>query len=121
VKRILLVDGDPDSRAVYRVMLQYSGYVVDEAQDGARALELLRGGPFDAVVCELTLRGVDGHTLLGELRAAEQTRDLCVIVLTARGLEEDRERALAAGCTDYLVKPLEPKRLLATLEAVLAT
>jgi CheY-like chemotaxis protein len=118
-KRILLVDGNLDSRTVYRVLLQHRGYEVHEAEDGGSALALLERQPFDVVVTELTLKPMDGYELLSRLRAAESTRGLCVIVVTARALQEDRVRAEQAGCSLFLEKPLEPQRLLAQVEGVI--
>lgn len=108
-KRILIVDGDRDSRAVYRIMLEYQGFEVVEAADVPAALERLAAVSFDVVVTELTLRDRDGHEFVASLR--QERPELCVVVLTARALQEDRERALAAGCALYLTKPLEPQQL----------
>jgi two-component system, OmpR family, phosphate regulon response regulator PhoB len=118
-KRILIVDGDADSRLVYRIMLEHRGYDVDVVEDGESALQYVRQQPVDAVVTELTLRLVDGHTLLERLRADERTRDLCVVVLTARALDRDRARAEQAQCARFLVKPLEPNRLVREMEALI--
>lgn len=118
-KRVMLVDGDGDSRSVYRIVLQHHGYEVEETDDGARALAQLLEGGFDVVVTELTLRVLDGHTLVERLRLEERTQSLCVLIVTARGLQEDEERARQAGCHRYLVKPLEPQALLREIEMVL--
>lgn len=116
--RVLIVDGDRDSRTVYRILLEHRGYVVQEAENAEVAFELAVAG-MDAVIMELTLRGMDGHELLTRLRADERTRGLCIMVLTARGLQDDRERAERRGCTRYLLKPLEPMALVEELEAAL--
>lgn len=108
-KRILIVDGDGDSRAVYRIMLEYRGFEVVEAADVLAALDRLAAVSFDVVVTELTLRDRDGHEFVASLR--QQRPEVCVVVLTARALQEDRTRALAAGCARYLTKPLEPQQL----------
>jgi DNA-binding response OmpR family regulator len=115
-KRILIVDGDPDSRLVYRILLQHHGYIVDEAVDGGEAERRLAATGYDVVVTELTLRSLDGHALIERLRV--HSPELCLIVLTARSLEEDRRRAQAAGCARYLVKPLEPQQLLCEIRAL---
>ncbi|HSJ26437.1 MAG TPA: response regulator [Longimicrobiales bacterium] len=115
-RRILLVDGDSDSRSIYRIMLKHSGYDVVEVEDGHGAL-VATLADCDAVVMELTLRGPDGHSLLAELLRKQPA--LCVVVLTARALEEDRERAVRAGCRRYLTKPLEPQQLVRELDELL--
>jgi DNA-binding response OmpR family regulator len=109
-KRILIVDGDADSRTVYRILLQHHGYEVDEVEDGSEAVHRLERSRYDVVIMELSLRALDGHALLERVR--RHSSELCVIVLTARGLQEDRVRAEAAGCSRYLMKPLEPQQLL---------
>lgn len=108
-KRVLIVDGDGDSRAVYRILLQHHGFEVFEAEDGAAALHAVAAAPIDVVVMELTLRRLDGHALLERLVSASPR--LCVLVVTARALEADRLRAERAGCMRYLTKPLEPQAL----------
>ncbi|CAN5635389.1 N/A [soil metagenome] len=118
-KRVMIVDGDGDSRSVYRIVLQYYGYEVMEADNGEAALAMVEQTAFDVVVTELTLRLVDGHTLVERLREHDRTRDTCIMVVTARGLQEDRERAEQAGCTRFLTKPLEPQALLREIEHAL--
>lgn len=115
-KRILLVDGDRDSRSIYRIMLEHRGYDVAEVEDGRGALAAA-GEAYDAIVMELTLRDPDGHVVLAELVHTHPS--LCVVVLTARALDEDRDRAVAAGCSRYLTKPLEPQQLVRELDELL--
>jgi CheY-like chemotaxis protein len=115
-RRVLLVDANHDSRAVYRIMLQHVGWQVLEAEHGGAALDVLRREAVDAVVTELTLHPLDGYHLLAQVRSSERLRDTCVVVLTARALQEERERAERAGCSLFLVKPLEPQQLLRELE-----
>jgi CheY-like chemotaxis protein len=110
--RILIADSDTDSRTVYRIMLQYHGFEVLEAEDGESALERARTGGISVVVTELTLARLDGHGLLQRLKEDAQTRDIAVVVLTARVLREDEERARQAGCAAFLTKPLQPAMLL---------
>jgi CheY-like chemotaxis protein len=113
-KRILIVDGDADSRSVYRIMLQHRGHEVDEARDGAEALRRLAGTEYDVVIMELTLQELDGHVLLERLCGSYA--GLEVIVLTARSLPDDRDRAMRAGCARYLTKPLQPQELVREVE-----
>jgi CheY-like chemotaxis protein len=115
--RILIVDADPDSRSVYRIMLQHRGYEVAEVADGEAALHMVAETGWDAVVMELTLPAVDGHAVLERL--VSEKPELCVVVLTARGLREDRARAERAGCRKYLTKPLQPQQLAQEIEKLL--
>jgi chemosensory pili system protein ChpA (sensor histidine kinase/response regulator) len=120
VKRILIVDGDPDSRAMYGLMLRHHGYGVEEVEDGAAALRRLQEEEFAAVVCELALKRLDGHALLQRVRAEQRLRDLCVVVLTTLVVPEERERAERGGCTVFLGKPLAPRELVQALDRALA-
>lgn len=116
--RVLLVDGDSDSRTVYRIMLQHHGYEVHEVEDADRALEVLRRDPFHVVVTELTLRPMDGLELLTRLQNEPPPEPVCIVVLTARALPDDQPRALQAGCTSFLMKPVEPHVLLSEIRSL---
>ena len=118
-RRILIADSDGDSRTVYRVVLQHHGFDVVDAEDGVTALDRARAGDIAMVVTELTLRALDGHTLLERLMADAATAHIRVVVLTARGLQEDRERAVRAGCAAYLTQPMLPMALVEQIRSLL--
>jgi CheY-like chemotaxis protein len=118
-KRILIADSDGDSRTVYRIVLQHHGFDVVVVEDGMSALKLARAGGVGLVVTELTLRVLDGHALLEELMSDEATSHIRVVVLTARGLREDRERAERAGCAAFLTKPMQPTTLLEEIRGLI--
>jgi CheY-like chemotaxis protein len=118
-RRVLIVDGDADSRTVYGIMLRHHGYEVAEVDDGESALAIARKGAADVLVTELTLRRLDGHMLLQALKDDPATAGLGVVVLTARTVPSDRARAMATGCTKFLTKPLEPQALLREIESLL--
>lgn len=118
MQRVLLVDRDLDSRAVYRTILSYHGYEVVEAADGITALEILRATEPDVLVTELTVPGKSGLELLEELRSEGRPR-LQVIVLTAIALDSERARAYEAGCQSVLIKPVEPRTLVNEIRRLL--
>jgi CheY-like chemotaxis protein len=118
--RVLLVDGDADSRTVYRAILQHYEYEVLEALDGPAALELALQEPPDVVVTELTVPKLSGLDLMSELRSHEQTRHTCIIVLTAVNFEAEKKRAHEVGCQLFLAKPVEPQTLVEEIRRVLA-
>lgn len=97
--------------------LKISGYEPVEAADGLAGLKAARHGGVDLVLLDLLLPKMDGLDVLSELRQTHAA--LPVIVLTARGSEEDRVRGLRAGADDYVVKPFSARELLARVEAVL--
>src|SRR5499426_4075927 len=115
--RIVIVEDEPAIRRGVTDALKSSGYEVVEAGDGDRGLEeSLRQG-IDLVLLDLLLPRRDGLDVLGEVRKVRPT--LPVIILTARGTEEDRVRGLKMGADDYVVKPFSARELLARVEAVL--
>ncbi len=116
---VLLVDDEDQLRRVMRDLLERQGYTVVEARDGAEALdEVDRHGP-DIVILDLNLPGVDGYSVLSQLRSRQSTRQLPIIVLTAKGDEDNEVRVLELGADDFLTKPFRAKALAARLENVL--
>jgi DNA-binding response OmpR family regulator len=91
---------------------------VDALDDGRRALERARSGGHHLVILDLQLPGMDGLTLCAELRREAATRDLPIVMLTARGDEADRIVGLEMGADDYVVKPFSPKELVARVRAL---
>jgi DNA-binding response OmpR family regulator len=115
--RIVVVEDEPAIRRGVTDVLRSIGYSVTEAPDGDRGLEeSLRPG-VDLVLLDLLLPRRDGLQVLSEIRKTRPT--LPVIVLTARGTEDDRVRGLKMGADDYVVKPFSARELLARVEAVL--
>jgi DNA-binding response OmpR family regulator len=116
-KRILVVEDDAAIRRGLVDALGFAGYATLEASEGAAGLAAALGSDCDLLLLDLVLPGRDGLTILREIRTARSP--LPVIVLTARGAEDDRVRGLGLGADDYVVKPFSIKELLARIEAVL--
>lgn len=114
---VVVVEDEPAIRRGVVDVLRLSGYVVDEAADGQTGLELATKGPIDLVLLDLLLPKMDGLDVLRDIRKHRPT--LPVIILTARGTEDDRVRGLKLGADDYVVKPFSAKELMARVEAVL--
>lgn len=117
---ILLVEDEDTLRRVMKDLLEQEGYLVCEARDGVEALEQVDRHNPDIVLLDLNLPNVDGYTVLSQLRSRPQTVGLPVLVLSARGDEDNEVRALRLGATDFLTKPFRPRALSARLEATLA-
>src|SRR5215218_10249659 len=115
--RIVVVEDEPAIRRGVSDALRLSGYEVTEAGDGALGLREGAAAGVDLVLLDLLLPKRDGLEVLSELRRACPTRP--VIILTARGTEEDRVRGLKMGADDYVVKPFSAKELIARVEAIL--
>lgn len=114
--RILIVEDDEALRTAVQAILERGGYDVTVARDGAAGSRALRGGSFDVVLLDLGLPFVDGWQIL---RGLEPGRMPAVIVISARGEERDKVRALDLGADDYLAKPFGAEELLARIRAVL--
>src|SRR5436309_11731382 len=115
--RIVVVEDEPAIRRGVSDALRLSGYEVTEAADGSVGLREAAADGVDLVLLDLLLPKRDGLDVLADLRRTCPTRP--VIILTARGTEDDRVRGLKMGADDYVVKPFSAKELLARVEAVL--
>jgi DNA-binding response OmpR family regulator len=113
--RILVVDDEPDVLLLCRVNLQHAGHHVLEASDGEQGLALAKAEVPDAIVLDLMLPVMDGYDVLGHLLADERTRDIPVLVLTAKAQREDRVRCWEQGASEYMTKPFSPAALSAAL------
>ena len=116
---VLLVDDEDQLRRAMRDLLERQGYSVVEAKDGAEALAQIDRTNPDLVILDLNLPGVDGYTVLAEVRSREATRNLPIIVLTAKGDEDNEVRVLQLGADDFLTKPFRARALAARLETTL--
>jgi two-component system phosphate regulon response regulator PhoB len=117
--RILVVDDEPDITALVAYHLAKAGYRVSTAARGPDALKAAAEERPDVVILDLMLPGMSGYDVLAELRARPETRDIGVILLTARKQEADRIKGLTLGADDYLTKPFSPAELTLRVGAVL--
>lgn len=114
---VLVIEDDPAIRRGLADALGFGGYRVQQRADGPSGLEAALGGAVDLVLLDVLLPGLDGFALLAELRRVRPA--LPVILITAKGAEDDRVRGLRLGADDYVVKPFSARELLARVEAVL--
>jgi CheY-like chemotaxis protein len=110
---ILIVEDDPDTRFVYRLMLEDHGYTVASAESGHEGLRLAREQGPRAIVMDISIPGLDGWEVTERLRSVPETAAIPVIVVTACAFPEDRLRAESLGCEGFLTKPCAPQRVLA--------
>jgi len=118
MKRIALIEDDADIAFTVRLNLQREGYEVttfDRGQDGLLAVQ---EGGCDFVILDLNLPDLDGFTICRELRRDARTRNVPILMLTARGSERDRITGLELGADDYLTKPFSVRELVARVAAV---
>ncbi|HTK55930.1 MAG TPA: response regulator, partial [Gemmatimonadales bacterium] len=99
--------------------LEREGYKTNEARDGGEAITRVDQHAPDVVLLDLNLPGLDGYGVLAQLRSRPDTRSLPVVVLTAKGDEDNEVRVLQAGADDFLTKPFRARALYARLEKIL--
>lgn len=118
-ERILVVDDDPDILQVVKINLELEGYDVDTAEDGREAVDKAMAEPPQLILLDIMMPRMDGLTALRRIRSHGATGNTSVILLTARGLPEDRVRGLELGADDYITKPFDIGELVARVKAVL--
>jgi two-component system KDP operon response regulator KdpE len=114
--RILVVDDEPQLRAVLRSTLSALGFVVADAESGEAAIEMVRKEKFDLILLDVNMPGFGG---LETCRTMRQRSDVSIIMLTVRGRSQDKIEALNAGADGYVTKPFDVNELLARIRATL--
>ncbi|MGC2061965.1 MAG: response regulator [Thermodesulfovibrionales bacterium] len=118
-KKILVVDDEPDIVELVSYNLKKEGFEIVSALDGEEALTKIKNHTFDFVILDLMLPGIQGIELCRILRNDPKTKNLPIIMLTAKGEEIDRILGLEIGADDYMAKPFSPRELVARVKAVL--
>ena len=118
-ERILVVDDEEDILELVRYNLVREGYHVTGALSGEEALRKARTGGFDLIILDLMLPGIDGLEVTRKLQAEEKTRDIPIVMLTAKGEEADIVTGLELGADDYITKPFSPRVLIARVRKAL--
>jgi len=119
--RVLVVDDEPNILLSLEFLMQQAGFQVVTAEDAERAQALISQQPPDLILLDISLPGMSGFDLLEQLRAAEATADLPVIMLTAHGREVEKEKGMALGASDYITKPFSTRELVGRVEALLGS
>lgn len=119
MERILIADDKAGGRELVRAVLERCGYTIYEAADGIEALRAARNIHPDLIVLDLNMPGVDGFGVIRELRRDSDFARIPVLALTASAMQGDRERAIAAGFTGYISKPIGPSQLRAEVDRLL--
>ncbi len=119
MKRILVVEDNEDNMLLVRFMLEKNGYEVIEARDGAEGVALAIQEKPDLVIMDIQLPDINGLEATKRIRASEADGNIPIIALTSFAMVGDRERALAAGCTGYIEKPINPETFMTEIEKYL--
>ena len=114
---VVVADDDALQRAYTSAVLRKLGYAPVEAANGTEALDLIRGGAAQILVCDLDMPGIDGHELAREVRRDPGDTYIHILMLTAQNQGHERERALEAGVDDFMAKPLDTASLTARMRS----
>jgi CheY-like chemotaxis protein len=109
--RILIVDDNRVNLKLVTFVVEGQGYEVDTAIDADAALAAVRAHKPDVILMDVQLPGIDGLELTRRIKAEPATTDIAIIAVTAYAMKGDREKALEAGCDDYVSKPIDTRAL----------
>ena len=119
MKKILIVDDKLEVVELVNATLEGEDYQVIDASDGREALEKIKREKPDLVLLDVIMPKMDGLEVLSEAKKDPKTKDIPIIILTAKGQKVDKEKGKRLGAQDYIVKPFSPSHLLAKIEAIL--
>src|SRR5207244_1934797 len=115
VARVLIIDDNQTNLKLVTYVVQVAGFEVETAIDAETALAALARRKPDVILMDLQLPGIDGLELTRRIKADPVTRDIAIIAVTAYAMKGDREKALEAGCDDYVSKPIDTRALPAVI------
>ncbi|MGN0182489.1 MAG: response regulator transcription factor [Candidatus Ornithomonoglobus sp.] len=116
MKKILMVDDEADIRRLVRKYAERDGYNVTEAADGLEAVSLCAENDFDIIIMDIMMEETDGYTACKRIK---KSKDIPIIMLSAKGTEFDKLFGFEVGVDDYMVKPFSPKELMARINAII--
>ena len=114
-RRVLLIEDEPNIIEAIRFILSRDGWRVDTHSDGKTALEAIQTRAPDLVILDVMLPNRSGYDILNDLRGADDTRDVPVLMLTARGQKKDRDLAEKLGASKFMTKPFSNEEILDTV------
>lgn len=119
-ERILIVDDNAINLKLVAYLMKANGYTVETALDAESAIDAIRANHPDVILMDIQLPGIDGLELTRRLKADPGTRDIVIVAVTAYAMKGDQAKALAAGCDDYITKPIDTRTLPETIARHLA-
>ena len=110
-KNVMVVEDNEKNRKLMRVVLKAKGYNIIEATTGEEALSLLKNQKPDIILMDIQLPGIDGLTLIKQIKASAVTKDIPIIAVTAYAMKGDEQKILDTGCNAYVSKPINTQEL----------
>ena len=120
MERILIAEDEPDIRELIKLALQFNGYEVFSAADGAEAVELATNNTFDLIMLDVRMPRLTGYEACRRLRKMDSTKNVPIIFLSAKGQEAEVDEGLEAGADRYILKPFAPIELAKEIKQILA-
>ncbi|MCC6522331.1 MAG: response regulator [Polyangiaceae bacterium] len=118
-RTILVIEDNEHNRYLVTFLLEQHGYRVRSETDGRRGIEAARAEVPDLILLDIQLPGMDGYAVAQALRGHPELRTIPIVAVTSYAMPGDRERALAAGCTGYIEKPIDTETFVVALAAAL--
>ncbi len=118
-RTVLVIEDQEDNRRIVRDLLSSKGFEIIEATDGLAGVEAAERHRPDLILMDIQLPGIDGYEATRRIKADPALAQIPVIAVTSYALSGDEQKALAAGCDDYMAKPYSPRELLAKIEQFL--
>lgn len=116
MKKVLIIEDNENNLYLMRKILQKVGYTVIEARDGATGVELAITKKPNIILLDIQLPVLDGYSVIKKIRENEITKDVIIITVSSYAMEGDKEKALVAGCNDYIEKPIDPQSFIEILK-----
>ncbi len=117
--KVLIIEDNEQNLYLTTFILEHHGYEVTQARDGAAGIHIARSGHFDLILLDIQLPEMDGYTVAGHLRSGSTLDDTPIVAITSYAMVGDREKAIAAGCTGYIEKPINPDTFIPELQKYL--
>lgn len=115
-RNVLLIEDNAQNRYLATFLLEHHGYAVTFAEDGPRGIALARTLAPDLILLDIQLPQMDGYAVASALREIEPLRTTPIVAVTSYAMVGDREKAMAAGCTGYIEKPINPETFIKDIE-----
>ena len=119
-RSILVIEDNEQNRYLLTFLLEHSGYEVRSVADGARGIEAAQARVPALILLDIQLPTMDGYAVARALRQHEALKKIPIVAVTSYAMPGDRERALEAGCTGYIEKPINPETFVAEMELALS-
>lgn len=119
-EKILLVEDNPQNRYLVTFLLEKNGYEVVCAEDGEQAIAVVEQQVPDLILMDVQLPKLDGYEATRRIKGDDRFKSIPLVALTAHSMKGDRGKALAAGCDDYITKPVDAEGLLSRIRELLA-